>query len=152
MKKIILIISFFGISILNAQNSISFKDASINGNEIIGNSVENIISYFGSPISIQNYSYETDDITAKKYRFNGLTLYAFNNKVIDFEITSSAYNFTRNNIKIGALVSTIDNYFPTSYRKRKNKALTIRLKDIDKFIMVSYDSNLKIKEIRTGSY
>lgn len=152
MKKIILILTLFAIPNLYAQDSISYKDASINTNEIIGNSVQNITSIFGSPNSIVDYIYETDDIKTKKYIYNGLNLYVYNNKVVDFEIISSSYSFTKNNVKVGALVSTIENYYPYSYRKRKNNALTIRFKDIDKFITVSYDSSLKIKEIRTGSY
>lgn len=152
MKKIILLLTLFCISFLDAQNSISYEEATINGNKILGNSVENITTYFGSPNSVEDYFYETEDIMTQKYMYNGLTLNIHNNKVVDFKITGSTFNFTKHNIKPGDFVSTIEKFFPLSYRERGNNALSIRFKDIDKFIVVTFDSNLKIDKIWTGSY
>ena len=143
MKKIILIFSVIIISYAcKAQdNKIISNAMNINGTNFLGNNVSLVIQKFGQPNSIEDYYYEIDDVMSQKYNYNGILFYIVNNEVDSFEITGSNYAFTSNNIRIGNNINTLQAIYPLSFTNKNSDALSLGINDIDRYIIISYNSN-----------
>jgi hypothetical protein len=143
MKKIILIICLITISIsCKAQdNTIHSSEIIINGTQFFGNNVSLVIQHFGQPNTIEDYYFEMQDVMTKKYRYNGILFTVISNQVYSFEITGSNYAFTSNNVKIGNNILTLQSIYPLSFINKSSDALSLGFSDIDRYIIISYNSN-----------
>ncbi len=153
MKKSLLItLMFISIQVMNAQSNIlNPEECSINGSAFLGKNVSFLHQTLGNPNVIEDYYFEMDEITSKKHLYNGATFYVVDGKVYSFEIFSSNYNFSNNNIKIGNSISVINNYYPTSFANRKDSAIKLNIKNLDRFVIISYENNT-IDKISIFSY
>lgn len=153
MKTLTLItVILLSIQVTNAQSNIlTPEECTINGSAFLGKNVSSLHQNLGNPNAIEDYYFEMNDITSKKHIYKGATFYIVDGKVYSFEISSSNYNFSNNNITIGNSISVIRNYYPTSFANRKDSGIKLNIKNLDRFVIISYENNT-IDKITMFSY
>jgi hypothetical protein len=154
MKRIILILSIVLINYnCKAQiNAISTSELTVNNVEFLGSNVSSVTQHLGQPHSNENYYLEMDDVMSQKYIYSGIIFYIVNSMVDSFEITGNTFNLTKNNIKVGDNISTLQTVYPLSFANRSNNSLTIRFNNIDRYLIIFFNVNNQITKMRLGNY
>ena len=117
-------------------------DLTINGKPVIGCSANQVINHFGKPEKIENFYFEMDDTSGFIYYYDGLKLFIQNGRGLEsFEINSSEYSITNNNLKVGESIETLKNNYPKSYYQSNDKESTMILfNDADYFLAIKFNS------------
>lgn len=82
---------------------------------------------FGAPSSITSEYWEMNDITVKKYDYNGNLFYLHNNKLVAFELNNADFYVGQIDraIRVGENVSSLSSWYPESYKGRDREAMII---------------------------
>jgi len=163
MKRIIylLALSFSITSIIAQENNTLMFDSLNISDKSLTQTENSFISLFGNPDSTSNYINEINNETWINLKYSENSFYFHEDKLVSFDLKNDSFYFYNSSIKVGADVSSINNYFQNSYMNREViNSLGFIIIDIlmndgsqsDSFIVINYNpTNNIINSIKLGS-
>ncbi len=143
MKKIFLIITIVIMGIgckaqTYSNNSVKNEKIKINNIFSFNTSIYKVKNVLGNPLDITIKYDEFFDDNIKILKYKGITLYFYNDELIDFVITKHNHSLYIDDfcIKVGMSLKLLAKRFPKSYKNMKDDILCVDVKKMDYTILI----------------